>query len=551
MIEVIISAVMVALIALATLGGYAAIAGVTGDQNMHAQADALAQQDQARLRGLTLTALAGSAGNQTSTPTVDNTVFTVVSSSKFVSGAGSQSCSSSGTASADEVQTTSTVSWSHNSGGHGAVVINGLVAPQEGGSLVARVTDQNGNPLTGATITLSGGPTVVSPLTTDASGCAVFGGLDGGSYTVTEVLNGFVTANNATSATTTATVVPTQTATANFTMAQGGGVSATFSTTYGGTSHASSADQIVAWTSTNPTQYNIFGTASTLGSNTYASPVATGPNSLYPGTYTVFAGACSGDNSTGGSATATVTGGSTSSVSLPLPAMIVNVWGSGPTAYDNSALAYAKGSAGSSGWLTSSGIPGDMGGDETASSTTGNTATISFSGTSVQWIGPTSSGGGYANVYLTGTLVASNVSTYSSTTAYQQVLYSATGLSAGSHTLQIVVDGTHATGSSGNKVSVDTIIAGTPALLSTAPLVTITDNNTGCSGENYPATLVPTTTQGALADPGQPYGNFTVCASSGGSKNTATVANTSYSAGNTVAIYLATGSSGLASGSCT
>jgi hypothetical protein len=87
--------------------------------------------------------------------------------------------------------------------------------------------------------------------------------------------------------------------------------------------------------------------------------------------------------------------------------------------------------------------------------------------------------------------------------------------------------------------------------VSTAPLVTITDNNTGCSGENYPATLVPTTTQGALADPGQPYGNFTVCASSGGSKNTATVANTSYSAGNTVAIYLATGSSGLASGSCT
>jgi len=57
--------------------------------------------------------------------------------------------------------------------------------------------------------------------------------------------------------------------------------------------------------------------------------------------------------------------------------------------------------------------------------------------------------------------------------------------------------------------------------------------------------------QGALADPGQPYGSWTVCASSGGVKNTGTVNNTSYSTGNVVNIYLASGSSGLTSGSCT
>jgi hypothetical protein len=51
-------------------------------------------------------------------------------------------------------------------------------------------------------------------------------------------------------------------------------------------------------------------------------------------------------------------------------------------------------------------------------------------------------------------------------------------------------------------------------------------------------------------DPGQPYGNFTVCASSGGYENTATVANTNYSAGNVVNLYLNPGAAGLQSGSC-
>ena len=88
-------------------------------------------------------------------------------------------------------------------------------------------------------------------------------------------------------------------------------------------------------------------------------------------------------------------------------------------------------------------------------------------------------------------------------------------------------------------------------LLTTAPTVTLTDNNTGCSGENYPATQVPTSTQGALVDPGQPYGNFTVCASANDTENSATLTNTSYTAGNAVNLYLGPGFSGQGPGSCT
>ena len=58
-----------------------------------------------------------------------------------------------------------------------------------------------------------------------------------------------------------------------------------------------------------------------------------------PGNYTVYAGSCSGDYSSGGYAAAGVTSGTTQSVSLPLPAMIVDVCGLGrtarPTEYDD------------------------------------------------------------------------------------------------------------------------------------------------------------------------------------------------------------------------
>jgi hypothetical protein len=61
---------------------------------------------------------------------------------------------------------------------------------------------------------------------------------------------------------------------------------------------------------------------------------------------------------------------------------------------------------------------------------------------------------------------------------------------------------------------------------------------------------IPTPTQGALASPGEPYGNYSVCADNGTNRNTGTVANTNFLAGNTVNIYLGYGSTGLASGTC-
>ena len=116
--------------------------------------------------------------------------------------------------------------------------------------------------------------------------------------------------------------------------------------------------------------------------------------------------------------------------------------------------------------------------------------------------------------------------------------------------MQITVLGTHSSGS-GNLVSIDALnVPGSPALETIVPNVTVTDTDTGCAHEDYPVEQIPTPTQGALASPGEPYGNYSVCADNGTNRNTGTVANTNFLAGNTVNIYLGYGSTGLASGTC-
>ncbi len=81
---------------------------------------------------------------------------------------------------------------------------------------------------------------------------------------------------------------------------------------------------------------------------------------------------------------------------------------------------------------------------------------ITFTGTAVQWIAPTASNHGIADVYLDGKQVAT-VDGYSPSTNFQQVMYSASGLPNGSHTLKIVVSGQKNPASGGTYVSLDAI----------------------------------------------------------------------------------------------
>jgi type II secretory pathway pseudopilin PulG len=549
LIEVLVAALLVALIATASLTGFGAVGGVVGNQRNEEQAATLAQQDQARLRGLNITQLSGSLGNNGPTgvnTVIDGTTYTVTSKSQFVSGAnGAASCTTSGTANADEVATTSTVTWAPNNDGRPPVILHGIITPAQGGSLIISATDQSGNGLAGVTATVTG-PSTVSPLTTDSSGCAVFAGLTGGTYTVSYSDPGYVDKNGNPPASWSGPVTSTQTAAATpLQLAQDGAISATFTTFYNGASHAATSDTFAASNANAGIAPRVFGTDSTPTNNAYSSTIVS-PTTVFPfpSAYSAYAGNCNANSwsTTPAPPAVTVTPAATSSVVIPEPAMIVRVWGN---SFDdtNSALALTGT------WLRVTGQSGDFNSTETTSSTLNSTATLSFTGTSVQWIGTTGPNNGKATVSIDGG-TATTVDTYSSTTNRQQLIYTKTGLTNASHTIVITV--LHTSSHTGFLVSIDAInVPGSPALEPFAPNVTVTDTDSGCANnEDYPLEQIPTPTQGSLISPGEPYGNYTVCADDGTNHNTGTVANTSFVAGNTVDIYLAYGSTSLASGTC-
>jgi len=548
LIEVLVAALLVALIAAASLTGFGAVGGVAGNQRNEEQAATLAQQDQARLRGLTITQLSGALGNQSANTTIDGTTYTVTSKSQFVSGAsGTASCSTGATGNADEVSTTSTVTWTPSNDGRPPVIVHGIITPAQGGSLIVSATDQNGNGLAGVTATVTG-PSTVSPLTTDNTGCAVFAGLTGGTYTVSYSDPGYVDKNGNPPASWSGPVTSTQTTAATpLQLAQDGAISATFTTTFNGSTQAGESDTFVAANSVAGITPRVFGTDSTPSNNAYSLTVVS-PTTVFPfpSAYSVYAGSCNANSwaTTPAPPTVNVNPNATSSVVIPEPAMIVRVWGD---TFDdtNSALALTGT------WSRVTGQSGDFNSTETTSSTLNSTATLSFTGTSIQWIGTTGHGYGKATVSIDGG-AATTVDTYSSSTQRQQLIYTKTGLSNGTHTIKITALGTHDSSSNGSLISIDALnVPGSPALEPFAPNVTVTDTDSGCAAnEDYPPTQIPTPTQGALQYPGEPYGNYTVCADDGTNHNTGTVVNTNFLAGTPVDIYLAYGSTNLASGTC-
>ncbi|MGW1808919.1 beta-galactosidase [Streptomyces sp. NPDC002078] len=103
---------------------------------------------------------------------------------------------------------------------------------------------------------------------------------------------------------------------------------------------------------------------------------------------------------------------------------------------------------------------GDYKHTESFSNKVGDSVTVPFDGTAIRWIGSKTNNHGYADVYLDGTKVAT---VDDSGGENQAVVFQKTGLTSGAHTLKIVVDGTHSSGSTDNYVSIDAIDVPTAA----------------------------------------------------------------------------------------
>jgi type II secretory pathway pseudopilin PulG len=226
LIEVLVAAVMVGVIAVGTFTAFDAAGRTDADSRAHAQATQLAEQDEERLRGLTTTAVAqlGTVEtfraengaclekvsgtwrywNQTATffcektgqagQTYTGIAFAITSSSRYVAAAkGAEAaaftCEKVGGA-ASFLQTTSSATWA-SLGTRPAVSQSSILTAPVGGVLVVKAVNQNNEPVQGATVTVTGSSLNASQ-TTSAGGCVIFGGLAAGSVSMSASKLGWV-----------------------------------------------------------------------------------------------------------------------------------------------------------------------------------------------------------------------------------------------------------------------------------------------------------------------------------------------------------------------
>lgn len=97
---------------------------------------------------------------------------------------------------------------------------------------------------------------------------------------------------------------------------------------------------------------------------------------------------------------------------------------------------------------------GYINGDQHFSNTAASYAQLTFTGTSIKWIGPKNVDLGQTDVYIDG-VYDSTVDQYATAWLKQQALFSKTGLASGSHTIKLVVKNAKNASSTGYYVALD------------------------------------------------------------------------------------------------
>jgi Tfp pilus assembly protein PilV len=332
-IEVVVSALIVALIAGATATALIVTSKTSADQRAHSQAAQLAQQDQQRLQGMSIKQLANLSQNRT--VTLDGTVYTVNSTGQFLSNTGGgSSCTSNGTGTADFVYIKSRVTWPAL-GNRTPVDEESIITPPSGGSLNVQVNDQTGTSgLAGATVSVDGPDT--DSATTNSAGCTIFGGLSVGNYTVGASRNGYVDADGDSAPTVTSTVNSNGTSNANFVLGQAGQANVSFTSQNGSTTYTGQQAPSISWygSGQSMTMSNPQATP-TVSNPTPASSISTGfvlfpflqTGNVYTNNYVFWAGSCGSEKppttgqipSTQGPTAASVSPGANVNVTVPEP----------------------------------------------------------------------------------------------------------------------------------------------------------------------------------------------------------------------------------------
>jgi Tfp pilus assembly protein PilV len=291
LVEILVSAMIVVTVSGGALAALQANEHAGSEERHRARAYGVAQEDQARLRSLRISDLSNLA--ETRTVTADGTAYEVVSAGEFVTDStGTASCTQ-GTASADYIRITSSVSWSSR-GSRPPALLQSTVAPPNGsistthGALAVAV--QNGQNQGVAGVGLSGTGAGSFSGTTGSNGCAIFGNLPAGNYTLTPTSSGLVDRDGNAPEPLATSVVALSTNTVVLQYDTPGSVDVTFTTRVGGTLVPSSADSVVAF-NTGMTDSKAFGSIGTPAATLTATP-------LFPfaSPDTVYAGNCTDNN---------------------------------------------------------------------------------------------------------------------------------------------------------------------------------------------------------------------------------------------------------------
>ncbi len=289
LIEVIISAMLLALIVAGTLTGLNSTNHATAQQRARSQADAIAEQSEEQLRSQPINKLAELESHpETKTVKQGGTEYTVQSSATYINDTTATTSCTAGTAKAEYLQTATKVTWPSLGVGK-PVVETSVISPPPGSSLIVQVSE-SGTPLQGAQVTATGPApeTTQRTLETSANGCAILA-VSPGEYKINASKSGFITPNGYErteldpGVTHSVYIVAETTARQGYYLARPGSLAVSF----GG---GGEGDTFVAF-NTGMTNFKQFGA---IGS--YKTTVSSS-TSLYPfpTKYTVYAGTCEAD----------------------------------------------------------------------------------------------------------------------------------------------------------------------------------------------------------------------------------------------------------------
>ena len=324
LIEVLISAVIVALIVVGTFSGLDSTNRATALERARSQATALAEQDQEQMSSKPIQKLSEiSETHEAKLREVNEngTIYKIESTATYISNETLTASCTSTTPSADYIQTISKVTWP-SMGTSKPVIETSLVSPPAGSALIVQVTGAAGEPVQGMTASSEKGPTALSTLTS-TNGCAVLAVLPG-EYALNVTRpgyvdqNGFVNSKEDPFYNSSFYVVAEGSAKKSFEFAPAGELAVKFESPVAKTK-VSGETFLALNTGISSPSYKVFGVA--------GKPLATveSGKALFPfsSPYTVYAGSCPADaptaNGQSSNPTLTVPSGGRAEGTLPLP----------------------------------------------------------------------------------------------------------------------------------------------------------------------------------------------------------------------------------------